>query len=292
MVLTRAAALGLAALASYAAVVVTVPGQASAAVAYRYWAYYVADGSSWQYSPRGPATEYPVEGDVQGWRFAVQGDAANGLLPRAAPDFATLCAATPAKAGDLRVGVVVDFGLASDAPAHQKPPAGVVRGCVSVHDGATGADVLEAAGAVRIGTGSDAGLVCGIDGYPETECAVAVAATAAPPAVRPSPTPSRVSPRATASTHLPAPSPAPASSAAAISSSASSERPTAAQSVASAPAAQSSGPEPATASPLSLSALRSNARHSHGVQATTIAGVALIAILGGAAVWRNRTRGR
>ncbi len=81
--------------------------------------------------------------------------------------------------------MVVDFGLATDAPAHETPPAGVVPGCVYVHDGDTGADVLAAAAAVRIGTGSDAGLVCGIDGYPKTECAVAVA-THAPPRLTPS----------------------------------------------------------------------------------------------------------
>jgi hypothetical protein len=51
-------------------------------------------------------------------------------------------------------------------------------------------------------------------------------------------------------------------------------------------------PAPATASPLSLAALRSDADHSHGVPATTIAGIALIAILGGAAVWRSRARRR
>src|ERR1700726_3253394 len=105
MTLTRAAALGLAALAVCAAVVITVPGQARAGPPYRYWAYYVAHGTSWQYSQRGPASEYPVDGEVQGWRFAVQVDAGNGLLPRAAPSFARLCASTPAKAGELRVGV-------------------------------------------------------------------------------------------------------------------------------------------------------------------------------------------
>jgi hypothetical protein len=301
MTLTRAAALGLAALTGYAAVVLMVPGQASAATAYRYWAYYVAHGSTWQYSQRGPASEYPVDGEVQGWRFAVQVDAANGLLPGATPDFAQLCKSTPAKAGELRVGVVIDFGLATDAPAHEKPPAGVVRGCVSVHDGATGATVLEAAGAVRIGTGADAGLVCGIDGYPKTECAVAVTTSATPPTATPSPTPSRANATATASTHQPAtppaatPSPtiAPVSSAAAISSAVSSDVPTAASSAAPASAlAQSPVPAPASASPLSLAALRSNTHHGDGVPATTIAGIALIAILGGAAIWRTRTRGR
>jgi len=111
---------------------------ARAATAYRYWAYYVAHRSSWQYATRGPATEYPVDGEVQGWRFAVQIDSGNGLEPRATPTFATLCASTPPKAGDIRVGVVLDFGLAADAPAHDHPPATVVPGCVSVPSGSTG----------------------------------------------------------------------------------------------------------------------------------------------------------
>jgi hypothetical protein len=315
MTMTRAAALGLAALAGYAAVVMTVPGRASATTAYRYWAYYVAHGSTWQYSQRGPASEYPADGEVQGWRFAVQVDAANGLLPGARPDFTTLCAATPAKAGNIRVGVVIDFGIATDAPAHEKPPAAVVPGCVSVHDGATGADVLEAAGVVRIGTGADAGLVCGIDGYPKTECAVAVAAPEAPPApappvaaapaaapsaaATPSPTSPRAIPTATASTHPPAATPdppptnAPVGSAAATSLTASSDVAGAAQSSAPVAAlAQSALPAPASASPLSLAALRSSAHHSNGVPATTIAGIALIAIIGGAAIWRAKVRGR
>ena len=117
MTLTRAAALGLAALAGCAAMVFALPAHASAATAYRYWGYYIAHGTSWQYSQRGPASEYPADGEVQGWRFAVQADATSGLVPRAAPDFATLCATTPAKAGELRVGLVVDFGLATDAPS-------------------------------------------------------------------------------------------------------------------------------------------------------------------------------
>jgi hypothetical protein len=300
MTLTRAAALGLAALAGYAAVVITVPGQARAATAYRYWAYYVAHGTSWQYSQRGPASEYPVDGEVQGWRFAVQADAANGLLPRAAPDFATLCASTPAKTGELRVGVVIDFGLATDAPDHEKPPAAVVPGCVYVHDGDTGADVLQAATAVRIGTGSDAGLVCGIDGYPKTECAVAVAAhSAAPSTQAPAPT----TPRVTPSTHPPATTATPSATSVAsspvISSAAIGPAPSAAQSPVLAPSAAQSPvespsliPAPATASPLSLAALRSNTHHGRGVTATTFGGIALIAILGGAAVWRTRARGR
>jgi hypothetical protein len=169
-------------LAGVGAVMVATPAPASASTAYRYWAFYLAHGSTWQYAQRGPASEYPADGDVEGWRFALQADAASGLSPRDVPDFATLCASSPPKAGELRVGLVIDFGAAGDAPAHESPPAGVVPGCVYVHDGASGAAVLQAATTVRIGTGSDAGLVCGIDGYPTSECgpAVTVASNATP----------------------------------------------------------------------------------------------------------------
>jgi hypothetical protein len=307
MTLTRAAALGLVALAGYAAVVMTVTGQASAAAAYRYWAYYVAapatvaHASSWQYSQRGPASEHPVDGEVQGWRFAVQTDAANGLLPGATPDFSVLCASTPAKPGDIRVGIVVDFGVARDAPAHEKPPAGVVRGCVNVNDEATGADVLAAAAAVRIGTGSDAGLVCGIDGYPRTECAVAVAITPVPPTATPSPTPARASPTTTPSTQQPSPTPDPPLSASTAPVSPTPGNPPAAISSTipsdAAPVAATSAPPEssvpaAPTSPPSLATLRSNTHHGRGIAATTVAGIALIAILGAAAIWRTRARGR
>jgi hypothetical protein len=294
MTLTSAAALGLAALAGYAAIGITVPGQAGAATAYRYWAYYVARATStsttWQYAQRGPATEYPVDGEVQGWRFAVQADAANGLLPRAAPDFGALCASTPAKAGELRVGIVVDFGLATDAPAHERPPAGVVPGCVYVRDGQTGANVLEAAAAVRIGTGTDAGLVCGIDGYPKTECAVVATDHSAAPAARSTPAPARPSPRVTASTPpVPATASAPTTAAAPPASAAQTTIPaqTAIPAQTTVPPARS-----AAASARSLTALRSSTRHSHGVHATTIAGIALIVALGAGVFWRTRPRGR
>jgi hypothetical protein len=305
MTLTRAAALGLAALAGFAAVVITIPGQASAATAYRYWAFYLGHaGSGWQYSERGPAYEYPVDGDVEGWRFAIQADAANGLLPRAKPDFATLCASSPPKAGELRVGVVIDFGLATDAPANERPPAGVVPGCVYVQDDETDMNVLAAAATIRIGTGSYVGLVCGIDGYPKTECPVAAAAhSSAPPAPTPAPTHAHTQQPATAATEQPPPTARSSGSTPSVSSAATvppsagvqstvaSVQPLAsAQSSAHAGSSATATAEAAPAT--SLSALRSSGRHNGRVPAATIAGIALIVILGAGAVWRARARGR
>jgi len=112
---------------------------------------------------------------VQGWRFAIQADRSGGLTPRLTPDFAKLCGTRSAEVGKVRVGIVLDFGVADDAPTGERPPADVVTGCVQVADGANGVDVLDAAvgtANVRIGQG----LICGINGYPKTECADVVAA--------------------------------------------------------------------------------------------------------------------
>ncbi|MGH8889378.1 MAG: SCO2322 family protein [Acidothermaceae bacterium] len=258
-------------------------GTAQAATAYRYWAFYVASGSNWQYSQRGPAFEHPVDGEVQGWRFAVQAEAAGNLAPRTTPDFAKLCASTPAKQGDLRVGIVLDFGLASDAPTGEKPRAQVVSGCVQVASGSTGVDVLDAAvGAsnVRIGNG----LICGIDGYPKTECAAAVSApiataspataptkSAATPAKSPAPKPPTVTP-------TPMPTATPASTAETIRSSQPLAAPASAAAAAvptTASALSSAGP---AASSLPLTSLNT-AHKSSGFPAGTVIGAILVVAL-------------
>jgi hypothetical protein len=287
----------LSGLAGVAALTVATPAPANASTAYRYWAFYLAHGNTWQYAQRGPASEYPADGDVEGWRFAVQVDTASGLTPRDVPDFATLCASSPAKAGDIRVGLVIDFGAASDAPAHESPPAGVVPGCVYVHDGDSAAAVLQAAATIRIGTGPDAGLVCGIDSYPKTECAPAVTVTttttAAPTAKTP-PAP----PTATRKTPAPTTTPVAVSSAALAASSVAPEgsltpgdatSPLGSFASAVVPlGAAGLPPSPTAAS--SLNYLRSSSGGS-GAGLTAVVGGVLVVAIGGAAIWRAR-RGR
>jgi hypothetical protein len=188
--------------------VVAAGTTAHAASAYRYWAYYIAGDGSWQYSQRGPAAEHPDDGEVQGWRFAIQADRTGALAPRSTPDFATLCPSMPAEKGHLRVGVVLDFGIAGDAPAGDHRPATIVVRCVRVSAGASGADVLQAAvgaGHVRI----IAGLICGIDGYPRTECAATVdAPKASTPAASPAAPVSTPTPPARHSEQASTPEPA------------------------------------------------------------------------------------
>ncbi len=246
-----------------AVAVVGWAGAARAATAYRYWAYYVASPGSttWQYSQRGPATEHPAQGEVEGWRFAVQADAGSGLLPRATPDFTALCGAAAPKSGDVRVGMVIDFGTAADAPGGETPPAGVAVSCVEVKAGSTGFDALQAAvGAanVRVGTaGSTAGLVCGIDGYPRSECTNAVAAPRSTPAAGQA-TPAPAPPAATTSEPTTTPPSAAATSTAATSATATSTPAPSATNSSRAPlpvATPLSGVHPASGSPFPAGAV-------------------------------------
>jgi hypothetical protein len=84
----------------------------------------------------------------------------------AVPAAAGAPSATCAAAGEIRVRVVVDFGGAPGAPS------GVSDVCVPAADRTTGAELL-AARARQLGTPApryDGGLLCAIDGYPETGC--------------------------------------------------------------------------------------------------------------------------
>jgi hypothetical protein len=229
-----------------------------------------------------------VDGEVQGWRFAIQAEAGRGLAPRALPDFAKLCGATPATAGQLRVGIVIDFGVSADAPAGERPPGTAVSGCVHIAEGGSGADVLRAAAAVRIGTGSDGGLVCGIDGYPANECAAVVAAKPAPTPTPTAKAPPTATPLLTASAKGTAPVPAAASS----------TEVTAASPSTATPATGSSSPPPTPAtsapsnaissSPATLASLRTAATRPDHFPVGAVVGAALVVAIGAGASWRAR----
>ncbi|MEE1753271.1 SCO2322 family protein [Streptomyces sp. SP18CS02] len=141
---------------------------------YRYWSFWEGgDGSRWAYATQGPATARPADGTVNGFRFAVSADSADAARPRRAPDFGTICAATPAQDGTKRVALVIDFGTAADAPEGETPPAARTA-CARVRPDATAAEALaEAAKPLRYN--SDA-LLCAISGYPRTGCGEQVVA--------------------------------------------------------------------------------------------------------------------
>ncbi|MFC9431720.1 SCO2322 family protein [Streptomyces sp. NPDC056987] len=137
------------------------------AAGYRYWSFWQATGGSWAYATQGPAVLRPADGTVTGFRFAVSADSGDAARPRTAPEFAEVCAATPARDGAKRIAVVVDPGTAADAPAGEEPPALLTR-CARVGTDATAADAL-AAVAKPLRYNSDA-LLCAISGYPESGC--------------------------------------------------------------------------------------------------------------------------
>lgn len=137
------------------------------ATSYRFWSYWTG-GSEWTFSNQGAARR-PVDGAVEGWRFAISAASSSTVTPRHSPTFASLCRNTPAEDGTKRVGLVVDFGIAEDAPSGESPPAMLTR-CAVVPEDANGYEVLLTAVQLR----TDSGLICGMNGYPATECGVPV----------------------------------------------------------------------------------------------------------------------
>jgi uncharacterized membrane protein YgcG len=138
------------------------------ATSYRFWTYWTG-GSDWTFSNQGAARR-PADGAVEGWRFAISEASSSTVTPRHSPTFASLCRNTAAEDGKKRVGLVVDFGTAEDAPSGESPPAMLTR-CAVVPEDANGYEVLLTAVQLR----TDAGLICGMNGYPATECGEPVA---------------------------------------------------------------------------------------------------------------------
>ncbi|MFD9886769.1 SCO2322 family protein [Streptomyces alboflavus] len=138
---------------------------------YRYWSFWQrGEGSSdgaWVYATQGPSIARPDDGDVEGFRFAVSANSGSAAKPRGAADFDAICADTPAKDGQKRVALVVDFGTPDDAPGGEQPPKRRTA-CARVDSDGTTADAL-AAVAKPLRYNSSA-LLCAISGYPEQGC--------------------------------------------------------------------------------------------------------------------------
>ncbi|KOY59233.1 SCO2322 family protein [Streptomyces sp. XY332] len=151
------------------------------AAGYRYWSFWEGTGGQWQYATQGPSTARPADGSALGFRFAVSQDAAaEAAKPRAAADFASVCAATAAVEGRKRIAVVVDFGVPADAPAGDAPPQDTPRtACAQVAPDATAAEALaEASKPLRY---NSAALLCAVSGYPKQGCGEQIADAAPEP---------------------------------------------------------------------------------------------------------------
>ena len=146
------------------------------ATSYRFWSYWLGGDGDWSFSSQG-ASRRPADGTVDGWRFAISEASSSTIPPRHASSFRRICGSTDAAVGSKRVGLVVDFGTTSDAPDGETPGA-LISTCVVAPTDANGYEVLDLAG-VQLRT--DSGLICGLNGYPATECGVVVADPAPSP---------------------------------------------------------------------------------------------------------------
>lgn len=179
--ITRVVA-GISTMACAAVVLIPVPAHAAT---YRYWSYWTG-GDQWSYSNRGPAFRVPADASVEGWRFVVSPrDGSHATPPSSASSFDQLCSGQPAAAaGQKRVAVVIDFGPAGIAPVGESPPA-TSTSCVTVPADANGLQILQSVAKLRF---HSSGLICGIAGFPATECpgqtADVVTAPEAPAPVR------------------------------------------------------------------------------------------------------------
>ncbi len=162
-----------------AALVGTWGASTAEATSYRFWAYWLGSDTGWSFSNQG-ASRRPADGTVEGWRFAVSEASSSTTPPRHSTSFAQICGSTPPQDGKKRVGLVVDFGTATDAPKGETAPARIAT-CVVAPADANGYAVLAAAVQLR----TDAGLICGMNGYPATECGVAVADPTTSPSAAP-----------------------------------------------------------------------------------------------------------
>ncbi|MEV6568724.1 SCO2322 family protein [Streptomyces kronopolitis] len=177
----RAALAGTALLAGAVTGLAAGPAQAQE---YRYWSFWEGKGDSWTYASEGPGSLRPADGAVLGFRFTVSADSAAAGKPRGAAGFGAICADTPAEKGRKRVGVVVDFGTAADAPGGERPPASRTR-CARVSEDASAGEALAAvARPLRYDASA---LLCAVAGYPKAGCAERVDGAKEAPSAPPSP---------------------------------------------------------------------------------------------------------
>ncbi|KDQ67032.1 SCO2322 family protein [Streptomyces halstedii] len=165
---------GTAVLLLLVAAALTVLGAGSAqAAGYRYWSFWEGGtGTTWTYATQGPSLVRPDDGSVQGFRFAVSEDSQDAARPRDAPDFAAICAGTPAQDGRKRVALVIDAGTAADAPDGEAPPAPRTACARVAPDASTAQALASVAKPLRYDSSA---MLCAISGYPRSGCGEQVA---------------------------------------------------------------------------------------------------------------------
>lgn len=143
-----------------------------AETAYRYWSFWTVNEGTWGYANVGPASVEVHDGDAFGWRFGISTEQGSPeAAPRTDPGelFALACAGSSTGDNQVRVAFLIDAGDSDSAPDGQVAPAPRMA-CAVVQQGSTSAMALSAIAELRV----EAGFVCGVDGYPQGECAPAI----------------------------------------------------------------------------------------------------------------------
>ncbi len=145
------------AIAVAAIIGITSVAPAQATTTYEYWSYWQGDSGAWNYSSVGPAISPVKDGAVDGWRFGL-GTNEKASAPALAPDFESVCGQTVAAAGQVRVAIFIDFGVAATPPQSE---------CAVVTEGLSRASALSAIADLR----TNNGFICAINGFPTSGCA-------------------------------------------------------------------------------------------------------------------------
>ncbi|CAB5007516.1 MAG: hypothetical protein F2893_03870 [Actinobacteria bacterium] len=148
-----------------------VPPATAGTKGWRYWGYFQAAPSktTWTAAMTGPTVDV-ADGSVEGWSFVFSSDDIPSKAPSIKPNFKSICGKTKADPDTKRVGLVIEYGSASYAPAGEKIKKTVVT-CVRVAKESLGIDVLGQIVKIRA---SSSGLICGINGFPAKECGVEI----------------------------------------------------------------------------------------------------------------------
>jgi len=166
---SAAAAAAAAVVAVAAGLAFLLPHADAEATSYRFWIYWTGGSGDWDFASQG-ASRRPADGSVEGWRFAISEEVGSSATPRLSSSFQQICGSTEPVEGKKRVGLVIDFGTTADAPAGQTPPNGPVARCVVAPTTANGYEILASVTSLRV----DAGMICGVAGYPTSGCGEAV----------------------------------------------------------------------------------------------------------------------
>ncbi|MDP9443672.1 MAG: SCO2322 family protein [Actinomycetota bacterium] len=159
-------AASVAATVAILAALIAVPAPAKAADGFQYWGYYHLRDGEWQFATKGANAITPKDGAVEGYRFAIS-TVDQARPPRVETTFDEICGGTDAAAGQKRIGIVLDYGTADEAPQGRRLPESRPQGhCAVVPERFSTQQALESVADLRI----QDGLICAIDGFPVTGC--------------------------------------------------------------------------------------------------------------------------